>query len=156
MREEREAESLAGGQESGSLGTLPASDLPGEAGPLFELGKNRLLNFDYGGAEAAFRGFLDEFGEDPQAGEAHYWLGEILYHQGNYAGSARFLTTFVRDYPSDARRGEGVVKLARALREVGETEQACAFLGRLKQVDPDASARTVEAANVQSQLAGCN
>lgn len=140
----------------GTLGTLPASRLPGQAGPLFQLGKNRLLNFDYAGAERAFTQFLNEFGDEPEAGEAHYWLGEVLYQQGDYAGSARFLTTFVRDYTDDPRRGEGVVKLARALREIGQEDTACQFLSRLNQVDPDASERTIEAANVQRQLAGCN
>tara|TARA_B100000678_G_scaffold281436_1_gene279276 strand:+ start:944 stop:1912 length:969 start_codon:yes stop_codon:yes gene_type:complete len=156
MEAELEGSASPSTRPQGSLGTLAASQLPGQAGPLFELGKNRLLSFDYDGAEDAFRAFLEEFGDDEQAGEANYWLGEVLYLQGDYAGSARFLTTFVRDYADDPRRGDGVVKLARALREVGETDQACAFLGRLKQVDPDASARTVEAANVQRQLAGCN
>ena len=140
----------------GTLGTLPASRLPGQAGPLFQLGKNRLLNFDYAGAERAFTQFLNEFGDEPEAGEAHYWLGEVLYQQGDYAGSARFLTTFVRDYTGDPRRGEGVVKLARALREIGQEDTACQFLSRLNQVDPNASERTIEAANVQRQLAGCN
>lgn len=140
----------------GSLGTLPASQLPGGAGPLFELGKNRLLNFDYDGAEKAFRAFLEEFGDDAQAGEAHYWLGEVLYQQGDFAGSARFLTTMLQDYPEDPRRGEALVKLARSLREVGEPARACAFLGRLNQVAPDASAVTKNLARVEQQRSKCN
>ena len=139
----------------GSLGTLPASQLPGEAGALYELGRNRLLNFDYSGAEQAFRAFLEEFGEDPQAGEVHYWLGEVLYQEGDFEGSARFLTSFVRDFPDDSRRADGVVKLARALVEVGDTARACQFLARIDQIG-DVSARTMQAANVQEQLAGCN
>ena len=139
----------------GSLGTLPASQLPGGAGPLFELGKNRLLNFDYDGAEKAFRSFLEEFGDDEQAGEAHYWLGEVLYQQGDFAGSARFLTSMLQDYPDDPRRGEALVKLARSLREVGEPARACAFLGRLDQVAPDASAVTKNLARVEQQRSKC-
>ncbi len=146
----------AGRLPEGSLGSLPASRLPGDAGALYETGRNRLLNFDYAGAEVAFRAFLDEFGEDPQAGEVHYWLGEVLYQEGDYAGSASFLTSFVRDFPDDPRRADGVVKLARALVETGDTQRACGFLGRIEQVDPNVSDRTLQAANVQSQLAGCN
>lgn len=139
----------------GSLGTLPASQLPGDAGELFELGKTRLLSFDYPGAEAAFRGFLDSFAEDPQAGEAHYWLGEVLYMQSDFKGSASFLTSFVRDFPDSPRRADGVVKLARALTELGENEQACAFLGRINQMGK-LNDRTTEAANVQRQRAQCS
>ena len=58
--------------QTGSLGQLPASALPGDAGPLFADAKSKLLQFDYAGAEAAFRAFLDRFSDDPQAGEAQY------------------------------------------------------------------------------------
>ena len=139
----------------GTLGTLPVSQAPNDAGPLFEQGKNRLLNFDYDGAEKAFRAFLDEFSDDPQAGEAHYWLGEVLYQQGDFAGSASFLTAMLKDYPNDPRRGEALVKLARSLREVGEPARACAFLSRLDQVDPNASAVTKNLARVEQQRSKC-
>ena len=75
--------------QTGSLGTLPASNLPGAAGPLFAEAKLRLTQFDHAGAEEAFRAFLDQFAEDPQAGEAQYWLGETLYQQGGLWRSRR-------------------------------------------------------------------
>jgi len=139
----------------GTLGTIPAAALPGNAGALFELGKSRLISFDYEGAEVAFREFLNEFGDDPQAGEAYYWLGEALYQQEDYAGSARFLTTMVQDYTDDPRRGEALVKLARSLRELGETGRACAFLQRLGDVDPNASTATRERAQLEMQRSSC-
>lgn len=141
--------------QTGSLGTIPASALPGEAGALFELGKNRLINFDYPGAEAAFRAFLDAFGDDPQAGEAHYWLGEALYQQGDFAGSARFFTEMLKNYPDDPRRGEALVKLARSLREVGETERACTFLARIDDVAPNASTVTRQRVLQEQQRSNC-
>ena len=141
---------------SGSLGTISATRLPGGAGELFQLGRNRLLSFDYVGAEQAFRAFLDEFGDDPQAGEAYYWLGEALYNQGDFAGSARFFTTMLQEYPDDPLRGEGLVKLARSLREVGETKKACAFLSRMNDVAPDASKATRQRALQEQQRSGCS
>ncbi len=139
----------------GTLGTLPASRLPGNAGELFELGKNHLIAFNYEQAEAAFRKFLEEFGDDPQAGEAHYWLGETLYHQGDYAGSASFLTDMLKKYPNDARRGDALVKLARALREMGETDRACTFLSRLSDIAPDASEGTKQRVQQEQQRSNC-
>lgn len=144
------------GRPQGTLGTLPASRLPGDAGELFELGKTRLLSFQYAGAEEAFRAFLEDFSEDEQAGEAHYWLGEVLYMQNDFKGSASFLTSFVREFPDSPRRADGVVKLARALTELGENDQACAFLGRLGQMDVELTDRTRDAANVQRQRAQCS
>lgn len=142
--------------QTGTLGTIPASALPGEAGALFQLGKNRLISFDYDGAEAAFRAFLESFGDDPQAGEAHYWLGETLYQQGDFAGSARFFTDMLKNYPDDPRRGEALVKLARSLREVGETERACTFLSRLNDVAPNASRVTHERVEQEKLRSNCN
>lgn len=141
---------------SGSLGTIPASALPGDSGAMFAMGKNRLIAFDYSGAEVAFRAFLETFGDDPQAGEAHYWLGEALYHQGDFAGSARFFTDLLKNYPDDPRRGEGLVKLARSLREVGETSRACTFLSRLDDVDPNASTVTRQRVLQEQQRSNCS
>ncbi len=152
---DRSGARLPSGRVEGSLGTLPASRLPNGSGALFQSGKDRLLAFDYGGAEEAFRAFLDEFEDDPQAGEAYYWLGEVLYQRGAYAESARFFTTMLQSFPKDPRRAEGVVKLARSLREMGETERACAFLGRLTQIDPNASNVVKNTARLERQRSNC-
>jgi TolA-binding protein len=78
---------------SGSLGTLPAGELPGEAGPLFTEAKQRLIRLDYAGAEEAFQTFIDKFGKDAQVAEAHFWLGEALHQQQAYAESGAAYTT---------------------------------------------------------------
>ena len=122
----------------GTLGTIPASALPGEAGPLFAEAKSRLLQFDYAGAEEAFAAFLTQFGDDPQAGEAQYWLGEVLYQQEEYAASGQAYTKMIREYPEDPRAPEALAKLARSLRLVGDVERACNALNLLAQEYPDA------------------
>lgn len=134
-----------------------AMRLPGDANELFEHGKTRLLMSDHAGAEIAFETFLEQFPEDNRQGEAHYWIGEALYLQGNYDGSAQYLKTFVHDFSSDPRRADGVVKLARALTEIGEEGQACQYLDRIPDL-PAASVtdRTRDAAAVQRRNAGCS
>ena len=126
----------------GSLGTLPASSLPGEAGPLFAEAKSRLLQFDYPGAELAFRSFLSQFSDDPQAGEAQYWLAEVLYQQEAYPESGAAYTDMIRSYQDDPRAPEALAKLARSMRLVGDTEQACNALNLLPQRYPNASGVT--------------
>ena len=140
----------------GSLGTISASALPGEAGPLFALAKSRLIQFDYAGAEEAFRAFLEEFGDDPQAGEAYYWLGESLYQQKAYADSGAAYTTMIRSYPDDPRAADALVKLARAMRLIGDKEKACLALGTLPNRYPDASVRTRDLAAVERTRSGCD
>jgi tol-pal system protein YbgF len=141
---------------SGSLGTISASNLPGEAGPLFAAAKSKLIQFDYAGAEAAFRLFLDKFGSDPQAGEAHYWLGETLYQQKAYADSGAAYTTMIRSFPNDPRAPDALVKLARAMRLVGDKEKACLALDTLPKRYPNASGVTRDLSAVERTKSGCS
>ncbi len=140
----------------GTLGTISASALPGEAGPLFAAAKSKLIQFDYAGAEQAFRTFLDQFGDDPQAGEAHYWLAESLYQQKAYADSGAAYTTMIRSYPDDARAPDALVKLARAMRLIGDTEKACLALDTLPKRYPKASGVTRDLAAVERTKSGCD
>lgn len=141
---------------SGSLGTISASDLPGEAGPLFAAAKSKLIQFDYAGAEQAFRQFLDQFGNDPQAGEAHYWLGETLYQQKAYADSGAAYTTMIRSFPNDPRAPDALVKLARAMRLIGDKEKACLALDTLPKRYPNASGVTRDLSAVERTKSGCD
>ncbi|QYJ01770.1 tol-pal system protein YbgF [Thalassovita mediterranea] len=140
----------------GSLGTLSASDLPGEAGPLFAAAKSRLLKFDYAGAEEAFRAFLDRFSDDPQAGEAQYWLAETLFQQEAYGESGEAYLKMIREYPDDARAPDALVKLARSMRLVGDTDRACEALDVLPQQYPNASGVTRNLAALERTRAGCS
>ena len=140
----------------GSLGSLPASSLPGDAGSLFAEAKSRLLQFDYPGAELAFRSFLDQFGDDPQAGEAQYWLAEVLYQQEAYPESGEAYTDMIRSYPDDPRAPEALAKLARSMRLVGNTEQACNALNLLPQRYPNASGVTKNLAAGERVRSGCD
>ena len=140
----------------GSLGTLRASNLPGEAGPLFAAAKSKLLNFDFEGAEDAFRAFLDRFGDDPQAGEAQYWLAEALYQQDAYAESGQAYTAMIREYPDHARAPDALVKLARSMRIVGEMDKACNALDILPQQYPNASGVTRNLAALERTRANCD
>lgn len=142
--------------DNGSLGTIPASALPGEAGPLFADAKARLLRFDYSGAERSFKTFLDAFGDDPQAGEAQYWLGEVLYQQKSYAESGEAYQAMIQKFPTDVRAPDALVKLGRSLRLVGELEKACAVLGTLPSRYPDASPVTRNLANVERSRSDCD
>lgn len=142
--------------QTGSLGTLPASQLPGDAGALFADAKSKLLKFQYAEAETAFRAFLDKFGSDPQAGEAQYWIGEVLYQQKAYAESGKAYTQMIRTYPNDPRAPDALVKLARSMRLVGDTEKACQALSALPRQYPNASGVTKDLAAVERTRSGCD
>lgn len=145
-----------GGLPEGSLGTLSATELPGEAGALFAEAKNRLIKLDYAGAEEAFQSFISQFSKDPQAGEAHFWLGEALHQQQAYAESGAAYTTMIRSYPDDARAPDALVRLARAMRFLGETGKACTALDTLPKRYPDATKVVRDLAAVERTRSGCD
>ena len=147
---------LATSAPQGTLGTLPASALPGDAGALFSEAKSRLLRFDYAGAEAAFTAFLDQFSDDPQAGAAQYWLAETLYQQDEYAASGQAYTKMIRTYPEDALAPEALAKMARSMRLIGDTRKACGALDLLASQYPDASGVTKNLAASERVRAGCS
>ncbi|MEM6534967.1 MAG: tol-pal system protein YbgF [Pseudomonadota bacterium] len=140
----------------GTLGTLPASALPGDAGALFSEAKSRLLRFDYAGAEAAFTAFLDQFADDPQAGAAQYWLAETLYQQNEYSASGQAYTKMIRTYPDDPLAPEALAKMARSMRLIGDTRQACGALNLLDSQYPNASGVTKNLAASERVRAGCS
>ncbi|MBA4337977.1 MAG: tol-pal system protein YbgF [Hyphomonas sp.] len=143
------------GLPEGSLGTLSASQLPGEAGALFAEAKARLIRLDYAGAEEAFQSFIDQFGKDAQAGEAHFWLGEALHQQQAYAESGAAYTTMIRSYPDDVRAPDALVRLARAMRFLGESTKACTALDTLPKRYPNATKVVRDLAAVERTRSGC-
>ncbi len=144
-----------GGLPEGSLGTLTASQLPPEPGPLFAEARSRLLRLDYAGAEEGFRRFIDQFDKDPQAGEAHFWLAEALYQQQAFAEAGGVYTTMIRSFPDDARAPDALVRLARTMRLIGERERACQALETLPRRYPNASRTVRDLAAVERTQSRC-
>lgn len=149
------AGSVQGGLPEGSLGTISASQLPGEAGPLFAVARQRLLALDYAGAQEAFQSFVDKFGSDPQAGEAYFWLGESLHQQNAYAESGQAYTTMIRSFPDDDRAPDALARLARSMRLIGDTAKACQALDTLPKRYPNASKVVRDLAAVERTRSGC-
>lgn len=146
---------VTGSQVSGLTATSVPSDLPSEAEPLFQDGKARLLRFDYEGAERSFRAYLQQYSSLPQAGEAQYWLGEVLYQQKSYSESGSAYSDMIRNYPEDSRAPDALVKLGRSLRLVGDQTRACAILATLPTRYPDASPVTRNLADVERSRSAC-
>ncbi len=140
---------------SGSLGTISASSLPGAAGPLFASARSKLMQHDYEGAETEFRAFIENFGTDPQAAEAHYWLADSLFQQKAHAEAGVAYASMIKQFPADARAPDALVRLARAMRLVGDKPKACAFLNELPVRYPTISTNTSRSAAVERTEAGC-
>jgi tol-pal system protein YbgF len=126
-----------------------------DANALFAEAKARLFRLDYAGAEEAFQSFIDQYGSDPLAAEAYFWLGETLHQRQAYAESGSAFITIIRSYPDDPRAPDALVRLARSLRMLGETERGCTALDTLSRRYPYASKAVRDLAAVERNRAGC-
>lgn len=138
-------------------GQLPGQ-LNAEINPkqLYETAYGYLLQRDYGAAEAAFDDFLRRNPNDPLAGNAQYWLGELLYVRGQYRAAANAFLKGYQSYAKSAKAPESLLKLAMSLQRLGQKEAACSSLGELATKFPNVAAHVKTTAQAERQRAGCS
>jgi tol-pal system protein YbgF len=135
--------------------SIDVASLPADETGLMKEARNLLLAGDYPSAQQAFTVYLDRYGKGEGAGEAQYLLGESLLYQENYADAAEAYVKLISTYKTSARAPEGLVKLARAMRLMGEKGEACKVLGQMSSKYPKASAAAKTLAATERQRAGC-
>jgi tol-pal system protein YbgF len=94
----------------------------------YEQAYRYLLEQDYGAAQFAFQEFLTRHGENPLAGNAQYWLGEIHFVQGKYREAARAFLTGYEKYGDGHKAAESLFKLALSLEKLNQPQAACSSL----------------------------
>ncbi|ODN66069.1 tol-pal system protein YbgF [Methylobrevis pamukkalensis] len=99
-----------------------------------------ILSGNYDLAETSFRQFIADHPDNPQAGSAHFWLGESYFARKRWREAANeFLDTY-KTYPQSPKAPESLLKLGLSLHGLGETDAACATYSELGKKFPDAPA----------------
>jgi tol-pal system protein YbgF len=149
---------LAGGNptpQTGTLGTLPASQLPGDAGAAYSRARELLVNGQYAEAEAAFAQFLQTFPDADTAADARFWFAFTLLARNNYADAASNFVQYLQNTPNGPRAPEAQVRLGMALAGMGQTRQACGAFANLQRRYPNAPRNVRELALRESRAANC-
>lgn len=134
----------------------PAQDnLANDVAQLGEVGKTRLAEGDYAGAETAFSQYLEFNAGAADAGEIHYWLGESYFVRGQYNAAAESYIASMRTQADGPRAPDAMIKLAAALREMGQVSEACAALASFNSQFPNASSAARDKAARETQRTGC-
>lgn len=134
----------------------PAGDNPdNDMSQMGETGKIRLAEGDYAGAQAAFTQYLQAFPEADDTGEIHYWLGESYFVRGQFNTAAESYIASMRADQNGSRAPDALVKLAAALREVGQAAEACAALASFDTQYPNASQASRDKAVREANRTGC-
>jgi tol-pal system protein YbgF len=140
---------------TGELGTLPADQLPGEAGPAYSRARELLVNGRLAEAEAAFGEFLRRFPDADTAADARFWFGYTLLARNNYQEAASSFVQYLQETPNGPRAPEAQVRLGMALAGLGQQQQACTAFSSLTRRYPNAPRDVRALAQREAGVARC-
>lgn len=133
----------------------PTTALSGTPRDEYDLAYGYILTGDYGLAEASFRNWLAAFPNDPQAGDAQFWLGESLYQQREYRDAANAFLAVYNGGAQSSKGPDALLKLGMSLAALGEQSAACATFGEVGRRYPEASAALMSRVNEEAGRVGC-
>ena len=142
----------AAGAAAAGAGALPAGKSAAEQ---YDYAFGLLRNSDYDNANAAFQAFLSQHPQDPLAGNAAFWLGQISYAQGHYDQAAVTFLDAYQKYPKSAKAAESLLKVGLSMGQLGKKKEACAALHRFQTEFPDASDSLKRQATAERTKQGC-
>ena len=149
-----EAAAKAGQQTAMQSGTegLPA----GTPREQYEYATNLIQRGAYDQAEGALKEFIAQHPKDALAGNAQYWLGETYYVRNDFKSAAVAFAEGYQKYPNSQKAPDNLLKLAMALGQQGQKENACVALRQLEKRYPDASANVKDRAVRAKKNYGCS
>jgi tol-pal system protein YbgF len=146
--------------QTGSLGTLPASQLPGaqlpaDAGAAYSYARELLVAGKNAEAEAAFGQFLQSFPNAETADAARFWFAFTLLARNNYQDAASNFVQYLQTTPRGPRAPEAQVRLGMALAGMGQTRQACGAFASLATRYPNAPRNVRDIATREARALSC-
>lgn len=122
----------------------------------YEYATNLIQRGAYDQAEVALKSFVEQHPKDALAGNAQYWLGETYYVRNNFKSAAVAFAEGYQKYPDSQKAPDNLLKLAMALGQQGQKQNACVALQQLEKRYPDASANVKDRATRAKKSYGCS
>lgn len=124
-----------------TVGTATTSSL-GETAS-YEYAVNLVLKErQYDEAIPAFQQFIAKYPQSSYAGNANYWLGQLLYNKNQFTEATSAFKSVVDRYPDSNKRGDSLVKLGMISEKTGDLDQAKRYYKRVvKEYANSAAAR---------------
>ncbi len=136
---------------------LPAGGVLPGATPReqYEYATNLIQRGAYDQAEIALKSFIQQHPSDELTGNAQYWLGETYYVRNDFKAAAVAFAEGYQKYPDSQKAPDNLLKLAMALGQQGQKDNACVALRQLEKRYPDASANIKDRAIRAKQRYSC-
>lgn len=135
--------------------TIPIQQDYNEMAELPNMGRQKLAEGDFLGAQSNFKQYLDFNPDAADAADVNFWLAETYFVRGSYTDAADSYIASMRKAPDGPKAPEAMVGLAATLRALGKTAEACQALASFPVEYPDAAQRVREKARVVAARTGC-
>ena len=109
-----------------------------------------LKDKSYQQAIVEFRAFNKSFPKSSYAPNSHYWLGQLLFNQGELAQANKEFLIVVNDHKDSTKRPDALLKLGMVAQKQNDNEKAVATYQRLLKEYPESTAAKLS----QPRLAG--
>jgi TolA-binding protein len=135
----------------------PAAAAPPGLDPaaVFAAAKETFDSGDMTAAEAAFRDYVDKFGDGPGGPEARYYLARTLIAREAWPDAATAEIGAIRGWPHTRWAPDAVLDLSRALVAMGKTADACQTLDELARRYPKPTPSVLKGAAAARAQARC-
>ena len=85
----------------------------------------------YDAAIPEFRKFIENFPNSTYVPNAHYWLGQLLYAEGNFVEAKAEFTAVVEQFEDSNKRADSMLKLGIVAQQQGEKELAKSYFDKV-------------------------
>ena len=137
-------------QGAGGQAQMPAMQSP-QAPPVDQLYQSALRDYNsakYAVSASEFGDVIHYYPQDPLAGNAQYYLGEINYRQGKYADAVKYYDAVLEQYAGNSKAPAAELRKGQSLIAMGQKDAGVRELRTLVQRYP----QTPEAQEGRSKL----
>ena len=116
---------------------------------------NLLTSGDYEGAEGALKEFIKISKDDDLLSNSFFWLAETYYVRENYKDAAKNYLSLYQNHSDSSKAPNGLLKLGISLVKMGQLEQGCASLAKLKISYPETEQSILDRGDIEIKRNGC-
>ena len=121
----------------------------------YEFSINFLISGDYEGAEKALKEFIKISKENNLKSSAYFLLAETYYIRENYKEAAKNYLSLYQNHSDSSKASSGLLKLGISLIKMGQIEQGCASLAKLRISYSEAEQSILDRGDIEIERNGC-
>ena len=135
---EQPAAQSQGAQPAAANAPAPAAPVTAEETKAYEAAVDLVMKDQrYDKAIPAFEGFIQQHPQSGLVPNAHYWLGQLQYNQGDKAGAKANFLIVAQKYKSSPKRADALLKLGMITLGEGDKDKAGKFFQLVIKQYPD-------------------